>query len=179
VSLTGSAHALHYLPRGCDVVNAWRDKGLKFEREIAVYYRANGLSGAERRVATGFRMKDRISPDLGDIRGTPGICTQAKYLAKPLVGKALADAMFETQCQGTAAGAALAILIEKRHGHADIGESWAHLPANMFVALVAGQDPYTGPLADLTFPIRTELRNIITHLAAFSAMCADLTEVAS
>lgn len=159
--------------------NANRDKGLWFERAVAAYYRANGLPGAERRVATGFTTKDRVSADLGDIRGTPGICTQAKYLAKSLAGKVLVDVMFEAQCQGTAAGAALAIVVEKRHGHADVGESWVYLPANMFVALVTGQDPYAGPLAECTFPIRTELHNIITHLADFSAMCADFTEVAS
>jgi hypothetical protein len=179
VSRTGSARGHHYRPWRCAVPNANRDKGLWYEREVAGYCRDNGMPEAERKIATGFKARNRTSPDLGDIRGIPGVCIQAKYLGKPLVGKALADAMFEAQCQGTASGAALAIVVEKRHGHADVGASWVHLPANLFVALVAGQDPYSGPLADLAFPVRTELRNIITHLADFSASCADLTEVAS
>jgi hypothetical protein len=87
--------------------------------------------------------------------------------------------MAEASAQADASGAALYLVVEKRHGHADIGMSWAHLPANLFVSLITPQCPYTGPLADLTFPIRTELRNIITHLADFSASCANTIEVAS
>lgn len=161
------------------MANANRDKGLKFERAIAAYYRANGMPSAERKVATGFRTKDRTSADLGDIRDVPGICTQAKYLAKPLTGKALADVMEETRGQAEAAGAALYLVIEKRHGHADIGDSWAHVPANLFVALAFGIDPYGKLWADYTYPVRIELCNIITHLAHFSASCTNLTEVAS
>lgn len=159
--------------------NANRDKGLGYERDVATYCRDNGMPGAERRVATGFRVKDRASADLGDIRGIPGICIQAKYLAKPLAGKALADVMAEASMQAEAAGAALYLVVEKRHGHANVGDSWAHLPSNLFVALAFGVDPYDKLWVDYTYPVRTELRNIITHLADFSAMCADSIEVAS
>jgi hypothetical protein len=161
------------------VANANRDKGIRAELAVAAYYRDNGLPQAERSVAVGWHNAVRSSADLGDIKGTPGICTQIKDYAKPLTGQALTDALFETQCQGTAAGAALALLIEKRNRCADVGQWWTYLPANLFVALVAGQDPYTGPLAECTFPVRTELRNIIAYLADFSASCVDLAEVAS
>jgi hypothetical protein len=154
--------------------NANRNKGLWYERDVAGYCRDNGMPDAERKIATGFRTKDRTSPDLGDIRGVPGVCIQAKYLAKPLAGKALADTMAETRAQADASGAALYLVIEKRHGHANVGESWAHMPANLFASLITPQCPYTGPLAGFTFPVRVELRHIVHHIAEFSRVCSEV-----
>jgi hypothetical protein len=154
--------------------NANRNKGLWFERAIAAYYRANGMPDAERKVATGFRTNNRVSADRGDIRDVPGICTQAKYMAKPLAGKALIDVMAEARAQADASGAALYLVVEKRHGHADVGESWAHMPANLFASLITPQCPYTGPLAGFTFPVRVELRHIVHHIAEFSRMCSEV-----
>lgn len=155
--------------------NANADKGAKFERDIAGYLRTAGLAAAERRVVTGWRRTDRSSPDLGDIKDLPGLCIQAKNVVKSyprgLSGKALADFMAETEAQRVALGAAIGVLVEKRLGHADPGLSWAHLPANVYLGLVGGLDPYCGDLADLTYPIRTELCYITDALVRFSTMC--------
>jgi len=155
--------------------NANADKGAKFERDVAGYLRLAGITTAERRVVTGWRRTDRSSPDLGDIRDTPGLCIQAKDVVKShprgLSGKALADFMAETEAQREAVGAAVGILIEKRLGRADPGLSWAHLPANVYLGLVGGLDPYCPALVDLTYPIRTELCHITDALVRFSAIC--------
>jgi hypothetical protein len=155
--------------------NANADKGAKFERDIAGYLRLAGLAAAERRVVTGWRRTDRSSPDLGDIKDLPGLCIQAKNVVESyprgLSGKALVDVMAETEAQREALGAAIGLLVEKRLGRADPGLSWAHLPANVYLGLVGGLDPYSDALAELTYPIRTELHNITEALVRFSMMC--------
>jgi len=159
------------------VPNANRNKGLKYERDVAGYCRDNDMPDAERRVAAGWKAKTRASADLGDIRGIPGICMQAKYVSdshpRGLANKALADLMAETEAQAFAAGAALWLLVEKRYGHT-VGYSWAHMQANMFCALMFGIDPFSAPWLDVTFPVRVELHRIIRQLAEFSRMCAEV-----
>jgi hypothetical protein len=153
------------------------DKGNKFERDVAAYYRLHGMATAERRVITGWRASTRSSADLGDIRDVPGICTQAKNVVdsypRGLAGKALADLMAETETQAAAAGAALWLLVEKRARHL-VAESWAHMPANLFCALIFGIDPFSSQWADITWPIRVELSRIIDQLAAFSQTCSEV-----
>lgn len=160
------------------MANPNRDKGLKSERDVAAYCRANGMAGAERSVSTGWKTRDRQLTDLGDIKGIPGVCIQVRNVVRQhprgLAGKALADMMAETATQGEAAGAALAILIEKRAGHADVGEWWVHVPANLLAALLVGADPYSFPLCAITYPIRLEFRHIVGQLTRFSAMCSEV-----
>lgn len=156
--------------------NANAVKGSKTERDVAGYLRAAGIPTAERRVVTGWHRTDRSDPDLGDIKGAPGLCIQVKNLDKTargnLSGKKLADTMAETESQRAASGAALGLLIEKRPNNADVGTWWAHMAANDFVALIDGQDPWTGPHAECVFYVRTELRFIINQLVRFSLICA-------
>lgn len=149
--------------------NANRNKGLQAERDVAKYFRDAGITTAERRVVTGWHRIDRSDPDLGDIKGVPGICVQVKNYSKPLTGKLLDDAMSETWTQCLASGEALPLLIEKRTGHASPGEWWAWLPANMHVALLYGCDPYQGDLR--THPVRVQLSDITDHLVRFSRLC--------
>lgn len=155
--------------------NANAVKGSKTERDVAGYLRAAGIPTAERRVVTGWHRTDRSDPDLGDIKGAPGLCIQVKNLDKTargnLSGKALADVMHETKLQQRASGAALGLLVEKRPNNADVGTWWVHMAANDFVALIDGQDPWSGPHAECTFYVRTELRHVTDHLVRFSAMC--------
>jgi hypothetical protein len=157
--------------------NANRDKGNKTERDVAGYFRAAGITTAERRVVTGWHRTDRSNPDLGDLMGTPGLCIQIKNVVRSaprgLAGKMLVDVMAETEAQRAAVGAALGLLIEKRPSNADVGTWWAHLPANDFIALVSGQDPHSGPHASCAFSVRLELRHITDHLVRFSAMCVE------
>jgi hypothetical protein len=163
--------------------NKYRNRGFKFERDLARYFNAHGCITAERRVVASFRTKDRESPDLGDLRDIPGVCVQAKYevdsYPSGLSGKALDDRLAETMTQMFASGCALPLLIEKRKGHADIGEQWVHIPANYYAALVFGIDPTSEPWVTTTHPIRVELRHIIDYIIRFSAMCAESPEVAA
>lgn len=155
--------------------NANRDKGIKAERDVAAYLRAAGIITAERRVVTGWQRVDRSDPDLGDLKGTPGLCVQVKDVVKSaprgLSGKALDDVMAETEVQRAAVGAAVGLLVEKRNRHADVGQWWAHLPANMLAALLFGIDPYQPNPVWSAAPVRTELRHITDQLVRFSKLC--------
>lgn len=148
--------------------NANRDKGLQFERDIAAYFRAHGIATAERKVSAGWRNAKRSHADSGDIKDIPGITVQCKYLAKPLVGKALDDAMDETNEQCIAAGNAIPLLVEKRHGVADVGYSYAWLPCWAHITIMTG-DSFCLSCA----PIRTELRHTIEYLVIFSKGYSD------
>lgn len=143
--------------------NANRDKGLKFERDTAAYFRAHGIAEAERKVSAGWRNAKRSHADSGDIKGIPGITVQCKYLAKPLVDKALRDAMSEAAVQCISANNVIPLLVEKRHGVADAGYSYAWLPMQTLVFLTA-DEIWCPSLA----AVRTELRHIIEYLVIFS-----------
>jgi hypothetical protein len=162
--------------------NSNRDKGNKTERNVAAYFRAAGITTAERRVVAGWHRTDRSDPDLGDIKDVPGICIQVKNLDKTargnLSGRALAVVLAATEAQRDASGEPIGLLIEKRPNNATVGSWWAHLPANVFVALVGGLDPWTGPHAEHVFPIRVELRHITDHLVRFSRLCEQGIEAA-
>lgn len=148
--------------------NANRDKGLQFERDVAAYFRAHGIDTAERSVSTGWSTANRSLADSGDIKGIPGITVQCKYLAKPLVDKALCDAMSETAMQCIAANNVIPLLVEKRHGVADVGYSYAWLPMQTLVFLTA--NAIWCPSLDYA---RTELRHIIEYLVIFSKGYSD------
>lgn len=149
--------------------NANRDKGLQFERDVAAYFRAHGIDAAERSVSTGWATANRSLADSGDIKGIPGITVQCKYLAKPLVSKALDDAMAETNKQCIVASNIIPLLIEKRHGVANVRHSYAWLPMCLLVAITC-ESEYTG---FSRAPVRTELRYIIEYLVIFSKGYSD------
>lgn len=157
--------------------NTNRDKGNKFERDLARYFREHGVTDAERRVVTGFRTAQRVSADLGDLRDIPGICIQAKNMAgsrpRGLMGQELADIMAETDAQCAAANEALWLVIEKRKGHQDIGMSWCHFAANMYAGLAFDVDPFSPQWAEHTYPVRIELRYVIDQLVQFSHLCSE------
>lgn len=143
--------------------NANRDKGLKFERDVAAYFRTHGIATAERSVSTGWATAQRSLADSGDIKGIPGITVQCKYLAKPLVDKALLNALGETAEQCSTAGNVIPLLVEKRHGVADAGYSYAWLSLKTTVLLTTDDQ-----WCFSTAPLRTELRHIIEYLVIFS-----------
>jgi hypothetical protein len=157
--------------------NSNRDKGLRAERDVAQYFRDAGIATAERRVVTGWHRTDRSDPDLGDIKGVPGICIQVKDVVvsypRGLAGKALAEVMAQTMTQCDAASEVVPLLIEKRTRIANPGEWWAWLPGNIYSAITTGCDPYGNPTMWNNYPVRTELHNIITQLVQFSAMCSE------
>lgn len=148
--------------------NTNRDKSIRHERDTAAYFRLHGIAEAERKVSAGWRNALRSHADSGDIKDIPGITVQCKYLAKPLLGKALDDAMAETAEQCIAAGNAIPLLIEKRHGIADVGYSYAWLPGWAYVLIATGTDSLANH-----YPVRMELRYIIEYLVIFSKGYSD------
>ncbi|MGH3781274.1 MAG: hypothetical protein ACRDRO_11790 [Pseudonocardiaceae bacterium] len=149
--------------------NSNRDKGLKSERDVAAYFRVNGCASAERSVSTGWSNGARQLADCGDIKGVPGVCIQIKNLAAPLTGQALSNALKETEGQRTAGGAAIGLLVEKRHQCADVGQWFAWLLNTAYIGLMVGRSPH-GLVAE--HPVRVELRHIIDQLIKFSAVAA-------
>lgn len=136
---------------------------------MAAYFRACGMTSADRSVATGWNNGIRQSADAGDIKGIPGVCVQVKDWTGTgvLLDTRLASVLAETQAQCVAAGAVYPVLIEKRRQCADVGKWFAWLPANVYVALITGTD--INPYLEV-HPIRVELRYIVHHLSRVTAL---------
>ena len=134
-----------------------RRKGLSAEQAAARYFVAAGCPDARRSVAAGWRNGATSSPDRGDIDGVPGIGIQVKNLAKPLVGKALADVWVETCAQ---AGGRRPLLLEKRAGAADVGRWYAWLSSGFYLELLTGRRQ----LVMYDHLVRVELGSIIGDL---------------
>jgi len=115
-----------------------RAKGIGAEQSVARYFRdVAGCPDARRSVAAGWRNGSTSSPDRGDIDGVPGLCVQVKNLARPLIGKLLADTWAETLDQA-AQGDRRPMIIEKTRS-SDVGCWWAHIDARFYVELVTGR----------------------------------------
>lgn len=139
-------------------------KGKDRELRVVAFLRVNGFPGAERMVRTGYRNSGRVSPDCGDITGTPGIAWQVKDIAERewyKIPRILAD----TENQAKAANADFGVLVIRRPGHAHPSEWWAHMHLDDLAQLVAGDPPPPRrPL--LHFPVRFELGELIPILRA-------------
>lgn len=140
-----------------DIGRAARAKGIKAERDLANYLRT-WWPDAERTVATGWRSSDRESADLGDIRGTPGLVWQLKYLAD-MTDKDIVDTLADAEKQREAVGADYGIVVQRRHRKADPGRWWAWLASPTYVGI------YTGtPVAGPAYPVRLQLHDLVTSL---------------
>lgn len=165
------------------MTNANREKGLQFERDLAQYFRAHGISTAERQVVGGWRSGAREHRDQGDLRGIPGFCVQAKNLIRTyphgISGKYLRDTLVEVAEQCAEASQVIPLLIEKRYWeHGDIGWSHVHLPARMHMALLLCRDPKGQLLAGFEHPVRVALTHIIEPIARYSQLHAELNGLA-
>lgn len=134
-------------------------KGKERERNVVTYLRVNGFPGAERTVRTGYRNSGRMSPDQGDINGTPGLAWQVKDMAEREWWR-IPRFMIETQEQAKAAKADLGILVVRRPGHAHPGEWWAHVYLHQVVGLLGL--PYDA--APPNVPVRFELQYLVPIL---------------
>lgn len=146
-----------------DTGTAARLKGITAERDLAKYLRT-WWPKAERKVDVGWRTKDRVSPDHGDIRGTPALVWQLKFLADMTsldVERALAD----TEDQAVTAGADYGILIQRRHGKKDPARWWAWQRVGDLCAL-AGNRKMLTRTGTLDAPVRLELHDLVELLVA-------------
>lgn len=108
-----------------------REKGAKYERDLADYFVELGYENARRMIRTGTKKH----ADEGDLDGLP-FTVQAKTQAAE-AGDAQIDRWHaETREQAKARGHLLALLVVKRNGHGDIGKSWVYLDALSLARLV-------------------------------------------
>lgn len=151
--------------------NANRDKGIRAERAVVDYLRP-WWPAADRSVATGYRTKDRVSTDRGDIRGIcyggHPVAIQVKDVVKShpkgLAGKALNDILTEARTQRDECDAVIGLVIEKRAGHASAGEWWVHLDVLELHDLLDGFSRHH-PAEELVFPVRCLLSDLVPLLA--------------
>ena len=141
---------------------AAREKGIRAELQLAKYLRT-WWPGAERSVVTGFRAGDHVSADHGDIRNTPGIVWQCKYLGT-MSDRQIDTALEEAQNQAFAAHADYGILIQRRQGKADPGNWWAWMHVVDFVGLATMWN-YNYPFDGYrVMPVRVLLRDLMSLL---------------
>lgn len=107
--------------------NPSKAKGTAAESAIVKYLRANGFGGADRQPLRGGR-------DQGDINVCPGIIIEAKTSARTKATGLPADKVLrmwldQTELERTNAGAAVGLLVVKRHGTTDAGRwnCWCRL----------------------------------------------------
>lgn len=137
-----------------------RAKGIKGERDVALYFRQfPEWPKARRLVAAGWRNGSTEHQDEGDLAGVEPFCIQAKNLARPLTGQLLINTWRET-CAQAVAGNRHPIIIEKRAGSADVGRWWAHLSSRFYVALLLGREH----LVFSDHLVRVELGDVIGDL---------------
>lgn len=143
-----------------DIGRTSREKGIQAERDLARYLRT-WWPNAERAVITGWRSSDRSSPDIGDIRGTPDLVWQLKYVAD-MTDKDIIDALTEAEQQRRAAHADYGIVVQRRHGKADPARWWAWMFSNEYVELCTQEATLHrgGPV----HPVRFQLGDLITPL---------------
>lgn len=132
-----------------------RNKGHDTERRLAVYLR-QWWPDAARKADTGWRRGDHASADLGDIRGTPGIVWQAKYVQHLNVDKAMSDTFTQT----TAAGADYGVLVERRTGFTDPGRWWAWVTVGDIASLTC----FPVVVVVSAAPVRLELSTLVALL---------------
>lgn len=141
--------------------NPSKAKGTAVETAIVRYLRANGFPFADRQPLRGGR-------DQGDITACPGIIIEAKTSKRTgptglPSEQLLATWLDQTELERVNAGAAVGLLVVKRHGTTDPGRWHCWWPVDVLGSLSAGTAVQTGygvtlhamlSLADSTFLLR-------------------------
>lgn len=143
-----------------------RDKGIRTERDVARFLRVHGWPDAERKSDPGWRTSDRVSADVGDVQGTPGLTWQVKA-RESLSSRDIAKVLAEAGEQAVAAGTDYAIVVQKRERKGNPGTWWAWLTASDLHTLIESrrnQDPLTAVLLTCTIPVRLELADLVVLL---------------
>lgn len=140
-----------------------RRKGHQAERDLAAYLRT-WWPGAERKPDNGWRSGDRVSADVGDIRGVPGVVWQVKNVDRLNIAKA----MEETATQAVVAEADFGVLVERRPGHAYPAEWWAWVSVSDVGQLLTPgvMAAWAVGATTLNAPVRVELRHLVALLVA-------------
>jgi hypothetical protein len=121
------------------------NRGRTTERAAALWLRGHGFPGAERTVRTGYRTRTRTLADAADLNLCPGLVAQVKSLRPASRAERAVDGwIVETEQQRKTAGAAVALLIVRREGTADVGEWWAWLPLR---SLPGVQPEFVNPMS--------------------------------
>ena len=102
-----------------------RAKGTMFETAVAQFLRENGFPYAERRALSGPQ-------DKGDLTGMPGLVVECKN-HKEL---SLSEWLRETEVERVNAGADYGILVAKRRGIWDAGQSYCVLTLDAMARLL-------------------------------------------
>lgn len=149
-----------------DIGRAAARKGKQTELRLAAYLRNHGWPDANRTVRTGWRTATREDPDVGDIRGAPGLVWQAKS------GATMSDLDIETALADTirqAVAADYGILVLRRTGKTDVGKWWAYLPGRDIFALLNHGQPLQNRAPVLDKPWRTHVEVVVEllHLAGY------------
>lgn len=159
-----------------EIGRANREKGIRAERHVAGYLRACGWPDAERKSDPGWRSSDRASPDVGDVRGTPGLVWQVKT-SSDLSSRDIAAVLAEATDQAVAAGADYPIVVQRRSGKGHPSAWWAWLTAGDLHGLIETTRNQDLPAPDqvMTAPVRLELGNLVPllHRAGYGQGDAD------
>jgi hypothetical protein len=132
-----------------------RNKGATFEADLARYLR-QWWPGACRAVRAG----SSAAPDPGDIANVPGVVWSAKCVAGTTASKPSTWTGWWAELDAMLANdpAALGIIVEKRVGHGDPADAWAHLRLDELVRLVGHR--LDGGEPDPT-PVRIRLERLV------------------
>lgn len=141
--------------------NANRDKGIRAERDVVKYLVALGSPDGwkvRRSAETGTATRQ----DEGDIRGIPGVVIQVRDRPSvAFVDRTLESMMDEVEAQRVAAGASVAVLVEKRAGQSAPGRWWCHVHHLDLVVLTGGM------FARGDFLVRTPFEHVAPLLIAY------------
>jgi len=133
-----------------------RRRGHDTERAVARYLRAVGFPHAERAEKNGWRTRDHVSRDPGDILGVPGIVWSVKNDARNEIPKWLNEA--ETVRHTHSAD--LAILVVRRPRKADVSRWWAWVSLPGLARLLLG----ASEAHDFTGHVCMELGDLVPML---------------
>ena len=149
-------------------MNRPKQIGTQGENAAVAYYREHLFPVAERRALHGTN-------DMGDIAGTPGLCTQVKagHAAEAASDSQIRTWLQELDVQAARAGASAALLVRKKKGYGTrrVGLWHAHMWASQLYELsyaAAYGHEYTGKMPEAldTVPVEVLFEEAVGLLKA-------------
>ena len=112
--------------------SAAKRKGSQAERDVVAWLKANGYQYADRRLAG-------ATLDKGDISGVPGVTIEIKNHVKMDLAGWTAELEVEMKNDNAWTG----VVLHKRKGKGDVGQWYASMPAQVWLALLKKADGQT------------------------------------
>ena len=112
--------------------SAAKRKGSQAERDVVAWLKANGYKYADRRLAG-------ATLDKGDISGVPGVTIEIKNHTKMDLAGWTAELEVEMKNDNAWTG----VVLHKRKGKGDVGQWYASMPAQVWLALLKKADGQT------------------------------------